>query len=259
MFELLKGKTVAITGASTGIGRAIARGMYQQGANVVINYFPENKEQIKEILEKDYDNDTERVEFVLGDVSDPATSTDLVAKTVAKHGRLDVFVSNAGICKFYDFLEIPADEYRRHIDINLNGCYFATQAAARQMAKQEPSGGSIIGISSISALVGGGYQTHYTPTKAGILSMMQSEAVALGKYGIRANALLPGTIRTQLNDEDLADEVKRDAMNKRIPLGRFGLPTDLAGPAIFLACEELSGYVTGAQILVDGGLFVNLQ
>ena len=108
---------------------------------------------------------------------------------------------------------------------------------------QSPPGGSIIGISSISALVGGGEQTHYTPTKAGVLSLMQSCAVALGKYNIRCNALLPGTIRTQLNDADLADPVKRKYMEGRISLGRLGQPPDLAGPAVFLACDELSSYV----------------
>lgn len=126
------------------------------------------------------------------------------------------------------------------------------------MVKQTPPGGSIIGISSISALVGGAQQAHYTPTKAGVLSLMQSAACALGKHQIRCNALLPGTIRTQLNDEDLADERKREYMESRIPLGRLGQPRDMAGPAVFLA-SDMSSYVTGAQLLVDGGLFVNLQ
>lgn len=130
------------------------------------------------------------------------------------------------------------------ISTNLSGAFYATQAAARQMAlSQSPSGGSIIGVSSISALVGGGQQTHYTPTKAGVLSLMQSCAVSLGKYGIRCNALLPGTIRTQLNDEDMSDPSKRAYMEGRIPLGRLGQTSDMAGPAVFLACEELSGYV----------------
>lgn len=114
---------------------------------------------------------------------------------------------------------------------------------------QSPLGGSIIGISSISALVGGGEQTHYSPTKAGVLSLMQSCAVALGKYNIRCNALLPGTIRTQLNDEDMSDPVKRGYMEGRIPLGRLGQPPDLAGPAVFLACEGLSGYVVSFLFL----------
>src|SRR5277367_3013102 len=108
------------------------------------------------------------------------------------------------------------------------------------MVKQG-GGGSIIGMSSISALVGGGLQTHYTPTKAGVLSLMQSCAVALGKHGIRCNALLPGTIRTGLNEKDLADEEKRTYMEGRIPLLRLGQPEDLAGPAVFLA-SALSGY-----------------
>jgi L-rhamnose 1-dehydrogenase len=103
-------------------------------------------------------------------------------------------------------------------------------------------GGSIIGVSSISALVGGAFQTHYTPTKAGVLSLMQSCACALGKYKIRCNALLPGTIKTQLNEKDLADDVKRTYMEGRIPLGRTGEPKDLAGPAVFLA-SSLSEYV----------------
>lgn len=111
------------------------------------------------------------------------------------------------------------------------------------MSSQSPQGGSIIGISSISALVGGAQQAHYTPTKAGVLSLMQSCACALGKYNIRCNALLPGTIKTQLNEKDLEDDTKRTYMEGRIPLGRTGVTKDLAGPAIFLGCEELSGYV----------------
>lgn len=126
------------------------------------------------------------------------------------------------------------------------------------MAAQSPPGGSIIGVSSISALVGGAGQTHYTPTKAGVTSLMQSAACALGTYGIRCNALLPGTIRTGMNEEDLADDGKRQYMEGRIPLGRLGKPEDMAGPAVFLA-SDMAAYVTGAQLLVDGGLYVNLQ
>lgn len=141
---------------------------------------------------------------------------------------------------------------------NLTGAFHTIQAAASQLSTQSPPGGSIIGISSISALVGGSQQAHYTPTKAGVLSLVQSCACALGKYNIRCNALLPGTIKTQLNEKDLEDEEKRRYMEGRIPLGRTGVPEDMVGPAVFLA-SGLSGYVTGAQLLVDGGLFVNLQ
>lgn len=195
---------------------------------------------------------------VPGDISLPETGTELVRATVRRWGRVDVFVSNAGVCRFHDFLSLSPELLTSTIDTNLVGAYFAVQAAARQMVVQTPPGGSIIGVSSISALVGGAGQTHYTPTKAGVLSLMQSAACALGKHGIRCNALLPGTIRTQMNDADLADEVKRTRMEDRIPLGRLGQPEDLAGPAVFLA-SDLSAYVTGAQLLVDGGAFVNLQ
>lgn len=119
-------------------------------------------------------------------------------------------------------------------------------------------GGSIIGISSISAHLGGAQQVHYTPTKAAVLSMMQSQACALGKHGIRCNALLPGTTRTQLAAEDLAKKGKLEYLERRTPLGRVGEPDDLAGPAIFLA-SNLSKYVSGAQLLVDGGLSISLQ
>lgn len=142
--------------------------------------------------------------------------------------------------------------FDRTTSVNLSGAFYVTQAAARQMAlSQSPSGGSIIGVSSISALVGGGLQAHYTPTKAGILSLMQSSAVSLGRYGIRCNALLPGTIRTGLNEEDLKDDKKRTYMEGRVPLGRLGEPRDLAGPAVFLACDELSGYVVSVTALAD--------
>jgi L-rhamnose 1-dehydrogenase len=195
-----------------------------------------------------------------GDISQPEAGQFFVARTVAKFERLDTFVSNAGICKFEEFLSIQPESYQRHVNTNLSGAFYAIQAAARQMTQQLPQGGSIVGVSSISALVGGAQQCHYTPTKAGILSLMQSTATALGKYNIRCNALLPGTIRTQLNNEDLKDgSEKKRYMEGRIPLGRLGQPNDMAGPALFLACGELSSYVTGAAILVDGGAFVNFQ
>jgi L-rhamnose 1-dehydrogenase len=120
------------------------------------------------------------------------------------------------------------------------------------------TGGSIIAISSISALVGGEMQSHYTPTKAGIHSLMQSIAIPLGKHGIRAKSKMPGTIATDINKEDLADDSKRAYMEKRIPLGRLGRPNDIAMVVVFLA-SDLSSYVTGASVLADGGMFVNLQ
>ncbi|SGZ52997.1 CIC11C00000004469 [Sungouiella intermedia] len=251
---MLLGKVVAITGGVTGIGRAIAVGMAANGAKVVVNHL-ESQTQLAMELEKQMGK--ENFLGVVGDISKPETSDNLVKETVARFGHLDVFVSNAGICEFAEFTEINRETYYRTIDINLNGAFFAIQAAAKQM-KLQGKGGSIIAVLSISALVGGAFQTHYTPTKAGILSLIQLTACALGKYGIRCNALLPGTIKTALNEEDLSDPEKRVYMEGRIPLGRLGEPEDLAGPAVFLA-SDMSKYMSGAQLLVDGGAFVNFQ
>ncbi|RMZ76017.1 hypothetical protein DV738_g5141, partial [Chaetothyriales sp. CBS 135597] len=241
--QLIPGTVCAVTGGLTGIGRAIAL--------LFLSHALQAATAVEDVP----------LLCIPGDISLPETGPAFVQQTVAAFGRLDTFVSNAGICKFEEFLEISPQSLQRHVDTNLSGGFYAVQAAARQMAQQQkPQGGSIIGISSISALVGGAQQCHYTPTKAGILSLMQSTAAALGKYNIRCNALLPGTIRTQLNEEDLQDGSEKKAyMEGRIPLGRLGEPLDLAGPALFLACGELSGYVTGASLLVDGGAFVNFQ
>jgi L-rhamnose 1-dehydrogenase len=194
---------------------------------------------------------------VQGDVADPETAKDFIARAVEAFGKVDVFVNNAGICPFHAFLDMPVETFERTMRVNLHGAYFMVQAAANQMVSQG-HGGAIIAVSSISALVGGEYQTHYTPTKAGLHSLMQSTAIALGRYGIRCNSVLPGTILTDINKDDLADEAKRKYRVGRVPLGRLGQPDDLEGPIVFLA-SDLAKYVTGASLLVDGGAFVNLQ
>ncbi|KAF2197700.1 NAD(P)-binding protein [Delitschia confertaspora ATCC 74209] len=307
--QLLQDKVCAITGGVTGIGRAIALGYLSHGAYVAVNHLgdPKSCEQFQTMLEESGESKKEesgrRIVEVRGDVGDPETGKKLVRECVSRWGGLDVFVSNAGVCEFKEFLEgrsqrerkdeeerkrrkgetmqdrirekisiplttlprISPDLFTSTVQTNLTGAFYTIQAAAQQMVSQSqsssprPHAGSIIGISSISALVGGAQQAHYTPTKAGVLSLIQSCACALGKYGIRCNALLPGTIKTQLNEKDLDDEGKRKYMEGRIPLGRTGETGDMVGPAVFLASGELSGYVTGAQLLVDGGLFVNLQ
>ena len=194
---------------------------------------------------------------VEANVADPETGKKLVSAAVDAFGKVDVLVSNAGICPFHSFLDMPVETFRQTMEVNLHGAFYVTQAVANQMVKQG-NGGSIIAMSSISALVGGGMQTHYTPTKAGVHSLMQSCAIVLGPHGIRCNSVLPGTIATDINKEDLEDPEKREYFHKRIPLGRLGEPDDVAGCVVFLA-SDLARYVTGAALLVDGGLFVNLQ
>ncbi len=253
--KLLEGKTVLVTGASTGIGRAAAIGAAKAGANVVINYHSRDADADACIAAIEAAG--QQGLAIKGDVAEAATATDFVAKAVAKFGRVDVMVSNAGICPFHAFLDMPPETLERTLRVNLHGAYYMVQAAANQMVKQG-DGGAIIAVSSISALVGGEFQTHYTPTKAGVHSLMQSTAIALGKYGIRCNSVLPGTILTEINKDDLADDEKRKYMESRVPLGRLGQPEDMAGPIVFLA-SDMAAYVTGAALLVDGGMFVNLQ
>ena len=252
---LLQGKNVLITGASRGIGRGTAVECARHGADVALNWYKdpvgieETMAAVKAL--------GRRVIEVEGDVARHESAARFVDKAAQALGGIDVFVSNAGICPFHAFLDTPPEVFERTMAVNLHGAYYMTQAAAQRM-KEQGRGGSLIAISSISALVGGGMQAHYTPTKAGVHSLMQSCAIALGPHGIRCNSVMPGTIATDINRADLADQAKRAYMEKRIPLGRLGTPEDVAGCVVFLA-SDLARYVTGAAVLVDGGLFVNLQ
>ncbi|THV07746.1 NAD(P)-binding protein [Dendrothele bispora CBS 962.96] len=257
---LVSGKVVVITGASQGIGRACAQEFAKYGATgLVLHYLgdPRSEEDVQS-LKKELETDGRKVATVPGDISDPSTSQKIVAVARETFGRIDVLVSNAGICPFAEFLTMPLETYHKTRAVNLDGSFYVTQAVANLMKEQNPQGGSIIAIASISALVGGALQTHYTPTKAGVLSLMQSCAIALGKYNIRANSVLPGTIATDINKAHLSDPQIHNSNVSRTVLGRLGAPDDIAGPVVFLA-SDLAKYVTGASLLVDGGAFVNLQ
>ena len=257
---LLQGKRVLITGATRGIGRATALHCAAQGADIGINGFQDPEAAASLLAE--IESLGRRAFYSEGDVAGPQAATSFINAAVEHFGGVDVFVSNAGICPFHSFLDMPTDILRRTTEVNFLGAYTMCQAAAQQMVRQgkneQGCGGAIIAISSISALVGGEMQSHYTPTKAGVHSLMQSTAIALGKYGIRCNSVMPGTIQTDINKDDLSNPEKRAYMEKRIPLGRLGVPEDIAKVVVFLA-SDLAGYVTGASVLADGGMFVNLQ
>ncbi|EXJ53383.1 glucose 1-dehydrogenase [Cladophialophora psammophila CBS 110553] len=246
MARLLEGKVAAITGGLTGIGRAIAVEFARQGAKVSVNHLglpAEEKDQRSLCKQVGSDNSQEEFPlfFYAGDISDPDVAEAFLVRTAQHFGHLDIVVANAGIAQFHEFLSTPDDFIQRHVEVNVSGTYYTVRAAGRIMQAQG-TGGSIIGISSVSALTGSGGLVHYTPTKAAVLNLMQSSAVALGPYGIRCNALLPGTIRTQLNKCDLARNDKWKEIERRTCLKRVGLPADVAGPAVFLA-SDLSKYV----------------
>lgn len=249
----LAGKTALVTGGSRGIGRAICQRLAEAGAAVAVNYSETAPDEVIQAIAAGGG----RAMAVRADVAHKDDVETMVRTVATELGGLDILVNNAGICPFHEFLDMPEALWDRVQDVNLKGTFLCSQAAARQMVEQG-RGGRIISISSISALVGGGLQTHYTPTKAGIHSLMQSLAIVLGPKGITCNSVLPGTIASDINREDLSDPDKRAYFERRIPVGRIGEPDDIAGPVVFLA-SEAARYVNGAALLVDGGLFVNLQ
>ncbi len=260
----LTGRTALVTGASRGIGRAIALRLAEAGASVAVNYHDpgqleldrNNVEDAAEVVATIASNGGRAV-AVEADVSNQAAVDRMVADTVRAFGALDILVNNAGICPFHEFLDMPLELWQKVMDVNLTGVFLCSQSAARQMVDQG-NGGRIISISSISAMVGGGRQTHYTPTKAGVHSLMQSLAIVLGPHGITCNSVAPGAVVTDINKEDFAETGKLEYFKTRVPVGRVGASDDIAGPVVFLATDA-ARYVNGAQLLVDGGMFVNLQ
>ncbi len=253
--RLLEGKVTVVTGGSRGIGAAIAATAARHGAKVAVLHHQDSAEADR-VTTAIREQGGEAI-AIDGDVARPETSARLIDATVAAFGRVDVLASNAGICPFHTFLDLPAEMLQRTMEVNLHGAFYVVQAVANQM-KAQGTGGAIVATSSISALVGGAMQTHYTPTKAGVHSLMQSAAIALGPHGIRCNSVMPGAIVTDLNRDDLDQPGKRDYFEKRIPVGRLGQPDDVADCVVFLA-SDMARYVTGASLLVDGGMFVNLQ
>lgn len=249
-------RTVLVTGAARGIGRATAVRFGQEGARVAINHPPGEREHAEETAESVRSGGGEPL-LVEADVADPEAIRAMAGNVRDRWGPVDVLVNNAGICPFADFFDIDVELWDRVQHVNLRGTFLVTQAFTRQMV-DAGSGGRVISVSSISALVGGAQQVHYCPTKAGISSLMKSLAIVLGPHGITCNAVLPGTIATDINADDLARDGKREYFEQRIPAGRVGEPRDIAG-VIWLLSQPEAGYMNGADVLVDGGLFVNLQ
>ncbi len=251
----LQGKVALVTGASRGIGRGIALRLAADGARVVVNHPGEEalaQAAVEEIKERGGS-----ALALEADVSQADQVEAMFESTVKAFGGLDILVNNAGICPFVEWFDMTEEIFERVHQVNLKGAFLCSHQASRIM-RDQGRGGRIISLSSISALVGGSFQTHYTPTKAGIRSLMQSLAIVLGPYGITCNSILPGTILTEINREHYQDPVVFARDSGRVPLGRLGQPEDIAGVAAFLASDD-ARYVNGADILVDGGLFVNLQ
>ncbi|KAI5787285.1 hypothetical protein EDC01DRAFT_631655 [Geopyxis carbonaria] len=264
--RLLEGKVAAITGASRGIGRAIALGFAREGAHIIAHYWgtksdPANEEIVS--LCVDIRSLGQGCTIVFGDISDPRTSETIVRRAVDTYGHLDIAVGNAGMCWYRDFLEVTPELLRRHVDVNLNGNFYFVQACARQFKRQfhdvpadtPPSKMPDYSIICVSATAGGeqgGKQAHFSPTAAGIKELMKSCCQGLARYGVRCNTLAPGIVQTKMVKDVVEDMEVRGRLEKKCPFGRLGVPGDVVGPAVWLA-GETSRWVSGQEIVVDGG------
>jgi L-rhamnose 1-dehydrogenase len=256
----LPGKVAVVTGAARGIGRAIALRLAAEGAWVAVVDVreAEGRETARLITQTAtgrYGEDPAL--FVHADVVDSAQVQAMVDAVIRRWGKIDVLVNNAGICPFEDFLDMPEALWDQVLAVNLKGYFLVSQAVARAMIERGTKG-RIIAVSSISAEFGGSQQAHYCASKAGINLLVKSMAISLGRYGITCNAVLPGTVETDINREALAEPAVRQYWSQRAPLGRLGQPEDIAGPVLFFATDD-AAWCTGALLVVDGGTSVNLQ
>ena len=243
----LKGRTVIVTGSGRGIGLACARVFAREGANICINDVNEEAgRQAAEEIARDFGVKTL---FAGGSVSDEGAVKALFQGADQAFGRIDVLVNNAAISPKTPFEQITPEEFRRVLDVNLNGVFLCTQEAVRYM---KPRGwGRIVNLSSLAGRYGGRFSgTHYASSKAGILGMTMSLGKALGPYGITVNSVAPGRIDTELT-RVLPEETKKQIL-AQIPLGRFGTAEDCGNVIAFLASEP-GGYVTGTNVDIMGG------
>jgi glucose 1-dehydrogenase len=247
MTRELEGKVAIVTGASSGIGYAIAQLFAKHGAAVAINYFAYPDDAKKLVGEIEAAGG--RALALEGDVSDAKAVETLVATTVEKLGRLDILVNNAGIEQHTPLLEIGEEDWDRTIAVNLKGPFLCLQAAARRMQKD---GGSIVNISSIHEDFPFPLSTPYVAAKGGLRMLMRNASVELAPYGIRVNNVAPGAIATPINAATLADPAKVKELQRIVPLERMGEPSEVAEVVLFLASDRAS-YVTGSTYYVDGG------
>jgi 3-oxoacyl-[acyl-carrier protein] reductase len=242
MFDL-SGKTALVTGASGGIGGAIARAFHRQGATVAIS--GTRRDALQELAAELAD----RVHVLPCNLADKEEVELLVPNSEQAMGRLDILVANAGITKDNLLVQLRDEDWDDVVAVNLTAAFRLSRAAVRGMMRRRF--GRIIGISSVVGVTGNPGQANYTATKAGVIGMMKSIAAEYARRGVTANAIAPGFIATAMTDK--LNDKQREAILARVPAGRLGAGADVAAAAVFLASEE-AAYVTGQTLHVNGGM-----
>ena len=244
---LLEGKTALVTGASRGIGRAVAVALASAGAKVAVNYAGNDAaaEETKAAIEAAGGTAI----LVKADIADSEAVEKMVADTVAAFGQIDILVNNAGITRDGLLMRMKNEDFDAVINTNLKGVYYTTKAVTKLMMKKRY--GRIINMASVVGLTGNAGQANYSAAKAGVIGFSKTVAKELASRGITCNMVAPGLIATDMT-KDLPEKAK-EAMMTSIPLGRAGQPEDVAQGVLFLASDNAS-YITGQVINVDGGM-----
>src|ERR1041385_6743993 len=245
--KLLQGKNTLVTGASKGIGRAIAIRFAEEGANVAFTYLSSVEQG--QALEQELASKGVKAKGYRSDASDFAQADTLINSVVADFGSLDILVNNAGITMDNLLLRMNEESWDKVINVNLKSCFNTVKAATKPMMKQKS--GSIINMTSVVGLKGNAGQANYAASKAGIIGFTKSVALELGSRGIRSNAIAPGFIETEMTA--VLDQKVVQSWRDAIPLKRGGKPEDVANACVFLA-SDMSSYISGQVIQVDGGM-----
>ena len=244
---MLEGKVAVVTGASRGIGRAIALKLASLGAAVVVNYngSREKAEKVKQEIEDNGGN----ASLYQCNVSDYEACQNMIQSIIEEYGRIDILINNAGITRDGLLMKMSEADFDQVIDTNLKGAFNTTRFVTRQMLRQKS--GRIINMASVVGVTGNAGQVNYAASKAGIIGLTKATAREVASRGITVNAIAPGFIETDMTDV-LPDKVK-EASVSQIPLGKFGKPEQIAAAVAFLASDD-AGYITGQVLNVDGGM-----
>lgn len=251
----LTGKTALVTGGNSGIGLGFAEGVAKHGANVCI--WGTNAEKNAAALDVLRQYDT-KVHAIQCDVSNEAAVLAAFGETLAVFGRVDSCFANAGIGAGGPFADLDYATWRKVLDVNLDGLFFTLRSAAKHMkerAERGDAGGRLIGTASLGALCGMARAEAYAASKGAVISIMQGLAVEFARYGVTANSILPGHIKTAMTERNYANEKFHNAVMPRIPLRRWGDKSDFEGIAVYLM-SDASAYHTADRFLIDGGFFV---